>query len=112
MWDNLADMESSDLFWSTHMERMYNRDLEHWVNAADRLLLLLSHLPPDLEDDGADGQEGGDPGERDQKASIHRGPLQSPAPAHDASQRLTRECLGEEVGNVPFKKMIKFTSNY
>ena len=73
---------------------------------------LLHPLPPDLEDDGADGQEGGDPGERDQKASIHRGPLQSPAPAHDASQRLTRECLGEEVGNVPFKKMIKFTSNY
>ena len=85
---------------------MYNRDLEHWVNAADRPLLLLSHLPPDLEDDGADGQEGRDPGQGDQEAPVYWGPLQAPAPAHDPPQSLTRECLGEHIGNVPENNFI------
>ena len=58
-------------------------------------------LSPDLEDDGADGQEGGDPGQGDQEAPVHRCPLQPPAPAHDAPQRLTCECLGQHIGNVP-----------
>ena len=74
------------------------------------LLLLLSHLPPDLEDDGADGQEGGDPGQGDQEAPVDRGPLQPPAPTHDPPQSLTGECLGEHIGNVP-EKMASIVSS-
>ena len=85
---------------------MYNRDLEHWVNAADTPPHRHPDLPPDLEDDGADGQEGRDPGQGDQEAPVYWGPLQAPAPAHDPPQSLTRECLGEHIGNVPENNFI------
>ena len=58
-------------------------------------------LSADAEDDSAEDEEDGGPGDGDEEAPVDGEPCDPPAPAEHAPQRLAGEGLGQQVADVP-----------
>ena len=71
------------------------------VEVEEKRRRKVGGLSSDLEDDGVDGQEGHNPANGDQEASVDGEPLQTPAAGQYSSESLTSECLWQDVADIP-----------